>query len=247
AGGAALVIRGLSGNQVMIMIDGVKVNDALWHAASASKEQLNLIDVSMIERIEVVRGVVSVLGTESLGGVVNIITRRGPDSNTALGGSIGTRFASGDHSIGVPLQLFGQSEKLRYTAGGTYFDSGNLRAGGDIGTQKFTDYKSNALHGSIDYFLSADKTLSAGYQSVNETDIQRNALVQAGTNIRSDVTPNTLQLGQASYQNLTSRGWEQSFHLTGYWNRQQDGTDAITTKAPTLDSVARNIDRMMGL
>ncbi|HXH42209.1 MAG TPA: TonB-dependent receptor [Thermoanaerobaculia bacterium] len=247
AGGAAVVIRGLSGNQVMLMIDGVKVNDAIWHAASASKEQLNLIDVSMIERIEVVRGVVSVLGTESLGGVVNIITRRGPDSNTTVGGSIGTRFASGDHSIGIPLQLFGQNEKLRYTVGGTYFNGGNVRAGGDVGTQKFTDYKSNALHGSIDYFLSADKTISAGYQSSNESDIQRNGLVQAGTNIRSDVTPNTLQLGQASYQDLTSRGWEQSFRLTGYWNRQQDGTDAITAKAPTLDSVARNIDRMTGL
>jgi outer membrane receptor protein involved in Fe transport len=247
AGGAAAVIRGLSGNHVMLLIDGVKVNDAVWHSASASKEQLDLIDVSMIERIEVVRGVVSVLGTESLGGVVNIITRRGPDSNTALGGTIGTRFATGDRSIGVPIQLFGQNDKVRYTAGGTYFKSNDLRAGEGVRTQNYTGYKSGALHGSIDYFLSADKTISAGYTSMNETDIQRAAQVQSGTNIRSLVTPNTLQLGQASYQDLTSRGWEQSLRLTGYWNRQQDGTDAITTKAPTLNSVARDIDRMMGL
>jgi outer membrane receptor protein involved in Fe transport len=247
AGGAAAVIRGLSGNQVMIMIDGVKVNDALWHAASASKEQLNVIDPSMIERIEVVRGVVSVLGTEALGGVVNIITRRGPDSNTPLAGTIGTRFATGNDSIGIPIQLFGQNDKLRYAAGGTYVNNSDLRAGEGVGTQKYSGYKSSALHGSMDYFLAPEKTISAGYNSKNETGIQRNGQIQAGTNIRSLVTPATLQLGQLSYQDLTSRGWEESFHVTGYWNRQQDGTDAITTKAPTSNSVARNIDRMMGL
>src|SRR5713226_2294133 len=30
AGGGAAVIRGLSGHQVMIMVDGVKVNDSIW-------------------------------------------------------------------------------------------------------------------------------------------------------------------------------------------------------------------------
>jgi outer membrane receptor protein involved in Fe transport len=247
AGGVAAAIRGLSGNQVMLMIDGVKVNDATWRAAGATKEQLNLVDPSMIERIEVVRGVVSVLGTESLGGVVNIITRRGPDSNTALAGTIGTRIATGDRSIGVPLQLFGQNDKFRYTAGGTYLNTGDLRAGEGVGLQKSTNYTANALHGSIDYFLSAEKTISAGYNSMNEIDIQRDAQVRSGTNIRSLVTPLTLQLGQLSYQDLTSRGWEESFRITGYWNRQQDGTDAITTKAPNTNLVARNIDRMMGL
>jgi hemoglobin/transferrin/lactoferrin receptor protein len=247
AGGGAAVIRGLSGNQVMLMVDGVKVNNASWRDASATKEELDLIDPSMIERIEVVRGVVSVLGTESLGGVVNIITRRGPDSNTPLGGTIGARFATGDRSIGVPLQLFGQNEKMRYTVGGTYLDSGDVRAGEGVGTLKHTGYTSSALHGSIDYFLSPDKTISAGYNSMKESDIQRAAQIEQGTNVRSLVTPISLQLGHIAYQDLTSRGWEESFRITGYWNRQQDGTDAITTKAPTIDAVGRNIDRMMGL
>ncbi len=247
AGGGAAIIRGLSGNQVMIMVDGVKVNDTIWRDATYQREELNLIDPSMIERIEVVRGVVSVLGTESLGGVVNIITRRGPDSNKVLAGTIGTRFASGDRSIGVPIQLFGQNDKLRYTVGGTYFNSNDLRAGSDVGTQKFTAYQSNALHSSIDYFLSADKTISAGYNSLNEKDIQRADRLQSGRNIRSFVTPLSLQLGQMSYKDLTSRGWEESFRVTGYWNRQQDGTDAISTTSSTTNTLSHNIDRMLGL
>jgi len=246
-GGAAAVIRGLSGNQVMLMIDGVKVNDAVWRPASATKEQLNLIDMSMIERIEVVRGVVSVLGTEALGGVVNIITRRGPDSNTALAGTVGMRFASGDRSMAVPLQLFGQNDRMRYTVGGTYLKYGDLRGGDGVGTQKYTGYKATALHASLDYFLSPEKTISGGYNSMTEDEVQRDGQLVSGANLVSLVTPLTLQLGQLSYQDLTSRGWEESVRVTGYWNRQQDGLDAVTTKAPTIDSVGRNIDRMMGL
>jgi hemoglobin/transferrin/lactoferrin receptor protein len=246
-GGGAGIIRGLSGNQVMIMIDGVKVNDAIWRSASATKEQINLIDPSMIERIEVVRGVVSVLGTEALGGVVNIITRRGPDSNTMLAGTIGARFATGDRSVSTPIQLFGQNETMRYTLGGTYMKYGDLRGGDGVGTQKYTGYKANAMHATLDYFLSSEKTLSGGYTSMSENDIQRDGQLVSGANLVSLVTPITLQLAQASYQDLTSRGWEQSIRVTGYWNRQQDGLDAVTTKAPTLDSVSRNTDRMMGL
>ena len=60
--GALLTRSGSLNRQVMILVDGVKINNATWRAASRSKEQLNLIDTSSIERIEIVRGVVSVLG-----------------------------------------------------------------------------------------------------------------------------------------------------------------------------------------
>ncbi|HEX7677114.1 MAG TPA: TonB-dependent receptor plug domain-containing protein, partial [Thermoanaerobaculia bacterium] len=67
-------IRGLNGKQVQILIDGVRLNNATWGGFETNV--LNMIDVSMIERIEIVRGVVSVFGSESLGGVINIITRK---------------------------------------------------------------------------------------------------------------------------------------------------------------------------
>jgi len=81
---ASPVVRGLSGKQVQILIDGIKINNSIY---GTTQEYLNFIDPSMIERIEVVRGVVSVLGTESLGGVVNIITRKGPAGGEEFGGA----------------------------------------------------------------------------------------------------------------------------------------------------------------
>src|SRR5258708_2370200 len=58
------VIRGLLGKQVQILVDGVKINNASWR--SFGLPYVDLIDIDMVERIEIVRGVVSVLGTESL-------------------------------------------------------------------------------------------------------------------------------------------------------------------------------------
>ncbi|MEO8033336.1 MAG: TonB-dependent receptor [Acidobacteriota bacterium] len=246
-GGIAAGVRGLGGRQVMILIDGMKVNDALWRSPAAIKEQLNLIDTSMIERIEIVRGVVSVLGTEALGGVINIITRRGPSTPTAFGGIISGRYASADQSYALPLELFGQTEKFRYTAGGTIFKSGDTRGGEGIGTQPHSGYSSTAFHFSTDYFLSPEKMLSAGYTSMSENDLERPLQVSSGLNRRSDLGPINLTMGHVSYQDLTSRGWEESLKFTAFFNRQIDGTNVITTAKPTLQSVSENRDNMLGL
>jgi hemoglobin/transferrin/lactoferrin receptor protein len=54
---SAGLLRGLIGKQVLILIDGVKVNNALY----GDTPNMDLIDLSQVERIEIVRGVVSVL------------------------------------------------------------------------------------------------------------------------------------------------------------------------------------------
>lgn len=67
-------IRGESSRRVAIRIDGQTVTDHTDHGTPL------LIDPAMIERVEVVRGPSSVInGSNAIGGVVNIITRRGAD------------------------------------------------------------------------------------------------------------------------------------------------------------------------
>ena len=77
-------IRGANANQVQVLVDGVRVK-------SPTTGQVDLSDISpdLIERIEVIRGPQSTLyGADAIGGVVNIITRKGkgPFSATAEGG-----------------------------------------------------------------------------------------------------------------------------------------------------------------
>ncbi len=69
------IIRGLKRDQVLVLVDGVRVN-ALQPPGRGSLA--SYVNVDLIERIEVIRGPNSVLyGSGAMGGVINIITRGG--------------------------------------------------------------------------------------------------------------------------------------------------------------------------
>jgi vitamin B12 transporter len=69
----AIFIRGAESNHTLVMVDGVRINPGTIGVAA-----LQNIPPSMVERIEVVKGPRSALyGTDAIGGVINVITRRG--------------------------------------------------------------------------------------------------------------------------------------------------------------------------
>ncbi len=70
---SGLFMRGANSNQVLVLIDGVRVN-----SATTGSTALDQIMLDQVERIEVVRGNVSSLyGSEAIGGVIQIFTKRG--------------------------------------------------------------------------------------------------------------------------------------------------------------------------
>lgn len=84
-------LRGTDSTHVLILIDGVRVNSATSGATAIDQLMLD-----QVERIEVVRGNVSSLyGSEAIGGVIQIFTKRGhgaPAANMSVGfGNQGTR------------------------------------------------------------------------------------------------------------------------------------------------------------
>ncbi|MBF9234886.1 TonB-dependent receptor plug domain-containing protein [Microvirga alba] len=128
-GGTTLVrIRGGQSGQTLVLIDGIRVNDP----ASASDEFdfANLVATD-IERIEVLRGPQSALyGSDAMGGVINIITRKGqgaPRFSTSVeGGTYGTKAAR--------AAVSGSSGPVSYAFSATGFDTaGFSRYGYRIG------------------------------------------------------------------------------------------------------------------
>jgi len=100
-GFSSLYMRGGENSHLLVLIDGVKFNDPTTTRGSAY--DLSTIDVSQIERIEILRGPASAIhGSEALAGVINIITRQtsgpgiqgsayggvGEDSYARVGGSV---------------------------------------------------------------------------------------------------------------------------------------------------------------
>lgn len=76
---AGLLIRGASSGQTLVMIDGVRIG-----AATSGLPELEALSLDMVERVEVLRGPGSSLyGADAVGGVVQIVTRRGSGSPQA--------------------------------------------------------------------------------------------------------------------------------------------------------------------
>ena len=72
-------IRGMSSEHTLVLLNGQRINTSAAAIAHADFD-LGWVPVEAIERIEVVRGPMSSLyGSEALGGVVNVITRKATD------------------------------------------------------------------------------------------------------------------------------------------------------------------------
>lgn len=103
-GRKTIALRGLEGKHTLTLIDGRRISptdDVVGH----SDYQYGWLPVSAIERIEVIRGPMSALyGSEALGGVINIITRKAMDrwaGSASLSGTVteGESGAGGGASV----------------------------------------------------------------------------------------------------------------------------------------------------
>jgi iron complex outermembrane recepter protein len=100
------VIRGLEGDQIAILQNGINNLDA-----SATSVDHNLgIDPLVVERIEVIRGPAALLyGSKAVGGVVNVIDNRIPNEPIAekITGSVDTRYNSANKERSGSILLEG--------------------------------------------------------------------------------------------------------------------------------------------
>ena len=80
---SSLFIRGTESRHVLILIDGIRLNQA----GITGSSDLSQIPLSLVQRIEYIRGARSaVYGSDAIGGVVNIITGRSQPGPTLTAG-----------------------------------------------------------------------------------------------------------------------------------------------------------------
>jgi hemoglobin/transferrin/lactoferrin receptor protein len=109
AGSKRVRIRGEIGSNVLILVDGQEVSEQRSFHAGAPL----MVDPYIIKRIEVVKGPASVLyGSKAIGGVVNIITKKG--GKLPLQAELNTSFDSSTNGFNANAQLYGSANNFDY-------------------------------------------------------------------------------------------------------------------------------------
>lgn len=115
--GSNLQMLGLSGSRVKILVDNVPVVGRQDGNLDLGQQQL-----SDIERVEIVEGPMAVAyGTDALGGVINLITRRAPHDDWAAGANFFTE-TTGHYNVNAYAGFHRGKHGLRLSGGRNFFD-----------------------------------------------------------------------------------------------------------------------------
>jgi TonB-dependent heme/hemoglobin receptor len=133
------VIRGLTSNRVLVLVDGQRLNNARESTTFAGI-QPGLVNLSQVERIEVLRGPASVqYGSDAIGGVVNIITRQ-PDltgEEFTVSGDVAYEYGTASESNNARAYVSGAGKGFSFHVGASYQDADDYEASSDAKDDQF--------------------------------------------------------------------------------------------------------------
>lgn len=170
-GRKTLALRGLEGKHTLTLIDGRRISasdDVIGH----SDYQYGWLPISAIERIEIIRGPMSALyGSEALGGVLNIISKKPKDRwSGSVGVSAGTGVASDAASQwGSSVYAAGPlGQRARLSVNAEYAHS---KPTPDVDDPRYTEVegrKPRNLGVNAEFDLTAQQKLTAGISDGKE-------------------------------------------------------------------------------
>jgi outer membrane receptor protein involved in Fe transport len=130
-GQGAAIIRGLKGSSILHLVDGVRLNNAIFR--SAPTQYFALVPTSAVERIEVLRGTpASLYGSDAVGGVVQLVTRvpRFDTEETGYRGEIYAAYDSAELGRMLSGTIDVGNERIATSFSGELVDTGDRRTGG---------------------------------------------------------------------------------------------------------------------
>ena len=146
-------MRGGNSGRVLILMDGIPVNDP---SQINNEFDLNLIQLNEVERIEIARGAQSTLyGSDAVTGVINIITTK-----TDIKKPINIKAGINGGNLGIlrtNLQFFGKVDKLEYQIKGAQFQSTGFSTARDENNTGGFDqdgFNGKTLSASLKYYLA---------------------------------------------------------------------------------------------
>jgi len=137
AGGGSPVVRGFEASRVLLMVDGVRMNSAIFRAGHL--QNIITVDNMILDRVEIIYGPSSTLfGSDALGGVVNLFTKQPQLYKSNLvsrkapwktNGNLVYRYGNGQNENRQHIDINIANNKWAYLTSFTNSSFGDMRQG----------------------------------------------------------------------------------------------------------------------
>lgn len=200
AGASRPVIRGLGGDRIRILEDGIGVGDA----SNVSQDHNVSVDPANAQSIEIVRGAATLLyGSNAVGGVVNVIDDRIPIEKVdrLVSGTVEARGASAADERNATIALDGGANALAWHANFTGRSTGDVDTPAGRLFNSDIDSKSGAIGAS---WIGPNAFLGLGYSGYDTNygvsdagpgaepeEVVRIDMSQRRWDLKSELTPGT--------------------------------------------------------
>jgi outer membrane receptor protein involved in Fe transport len=245
------IIRGLKGSEVLHVVDGFRLNNAIFR--NAPNQYLALVDAWNLERIEVVRGPMSTLyGGDAMGGVAQFLSRAPRFEGSALQtrGKASLQWSSADSREAAQIEGEFGNDRWLTQLGVTWQDVGELRVGGGD-TLPFTDYRTQGAHGRFVVNTSEDQQLTVQVQLTRQPSTSRyDALVPGFGQTRPDSSelefePQERMFGQVRFTSQRPLAFADAMDLQLGFQRIVDDRVSRDYQSPNRET-ERNSSSMYG-
>jgi len=223
-GGGSPFFRGLTGNQTLLMIDGIRLNNSIYRYGP--NQYLNTIDALGIEKMEVAKGTGSVqYGTDAIGGVLQMFTKEPVmnQNHSTVHGKVFGKYMSRDMEKTGRGELIYSSPKYAAMVGVTYHDFGDLIGGKATGKQSPSGYKEMAFDAKVTSSLRSNIQLTLAHQFLRQQHVPIYHKVVLENYQLSEFAP---QQHMLTYARLNIRGKGNLFNqvrVIASWQNSQEG------------------------
>lgn len=213
-GGGSPFVRGLTGQQTLLLVDGIRLNNATFR--SGPNQYLNTLDPFLLDRVEIARGSGSVqYGSDALGGTINVLTST-PDfsDSPAFHGSVVGKLASGGMEKSGRLALGVSGPKAAVQGGFSYRNFGNLVGGKGIGKQIPTGYDQYSFDLKSLFQISPTLRLTTAVQHLQQDSVPVFHKVQLENFALNQFNPQIRTLVYAKLEGFNDTKWVKSWQIT---------------------------------
>lgn len=264
-GGGSAFIRGLTGYQTLMMVDGIRMNNSTYR--SGPNQYLNTIDPLMISHVEVLRGGGSVqYGSDAIGGTIHLLSLDPVFSNDGIkvSGNFYGKYWSSDMEKTGRAQINIGSKRIAFIGGLTYKNLGDIKAGGDLGTLKPTGYEEYSMNFKGIYRIRNKHQLIAAYQRLTQMDVPLYHKIEPGDYQIYNFNPQQRELAYLKFESFYSNklfseirytvSYQNSLevrekHKTGSveFKREEDDVNTIGVNVEVISSLGQQWKASSGI